>query len=350
MKNLLHSLGISRVAKRTHHVHPWVIFSGLAMAFFCSSAAAYNDCEPQVSDLTLNAPDLYVQNFNSLPVGATIGRVFRAGRGYLWQCQNPLTNASLVKVVMQNGLSTTTPIGITAQAFNTSMPGIGVIIGVNGNGTTLQWILPGHVSQTASASQASGGYSYNVLGQVAIQFIKTGDIKSTGFVSGRLGSVFLSVDGDLRASGSLWVHADNKINIINQTCTISNKNKTVQLGTWDTNSLSSSGSSITKPFTIQLDNCPGDSAYTVNIAFSGTSDKTDPTLLALKPGRTSATGVGIQILNDNNQPIALGALPTNHPLPNKSNTFNFALRYKMTKPPVTAGDASGTLTYTLTYM
>ncbi|WP_097305451.1 fimbrial protein [Pseudomonas chlororaphis] len=350
MENILQIFNNSYLAKFSRLARLGNITIGFMIAFFCLPATAQptNPCWALSSDLTLNAPPLYVQNFNSLPVGAPISKAFRAGGSYLWQCDNLLSGASLLKVVMLNNKNNTKVSGINAQVFDTTARGIGVIVGVNVPNAPVNWILPSNDSATASFKDWL--YGDSPAGNVQIQFIKTGDIRSASNVNGVGASIFLSVAGDLYSSGSMWVHASNSIRVINQTCTLTTKNQVVQLGNWNTNTFSSAGTSPAKLFTVQLDNCPGNSAYTVNIDFSGSPDKEDPTLLALNSSQNSAKGVGIQILDQDKQPINLGDQPVKYALPSKTNTFNFYLRYKVTKPPISAGDASGRLIYTLTYM
>lgn len=58
------------------------------------------------------------------------------------------------------------------------------------------------------------------------------------------------------------------------------------------------------PFHIILEPC-GESVIAVKFYFNGISDRNNPSLLALDPIATSASGVGIQILDSERSPIPI---------------------------------------------
>lgn len=140
-------------------------------------------------------------------------------------------------------------------------------------------------------------------------------------------------------------------NIVNTTCDVdtNSANLNVAMGDQPISALNTAVG-VTSPdisFSIKLVNC-SDVATGVNIAFSGTVSS-DTALLKLDDG--GATGIGIEILDDNKTQIPVNVASKNYPLnAGVDNTLNFYARYKTESLPVTAGDANATATFTLTYL
>lgn len=107
-------------------------------------------------------------------------------------------------------------------------------------------------------------------------------------------------------------------------------------------------------FNIKLKDCSADIAGS-KVLFSGTSDNSDQTLLALSDtGKGTegkmATGIGVQILDANQNPISINNSDSDvYPLVEGDNTLDFYLRYKSTKTDVTAGDATAVMYFDMNY-
>ncbi|QOV80982.1 fimbrial protein [Enterobacter asburiae] len=107
-------------------------------------------------------------------------------------------------------------------------------------------------------------------------------------------------------------------------------------------------------FNIKLKDCSEDITGS-KVLFSGTSDNSDPTLLALSNTGNGtegkmATGIGVQILDANQNPISINNSDSDvYPLAEGDNTLNFYLRYKSTKTDVTAGDATAVMYFDMKY-
>jgi type 1 fimbria pilin len=107
-------------------------------------------------------------------------------------------------------------------------------------------------------------------------------------------------------------------------------------------------------FNIKLKDC-NKSITGSKVLFSGTSDNSDPTLLALSnTGKGTegkmATGIGVQILDANQNPISINNSDSDvYPLIEGDNILNFFLRYKSTKTDVTAGDATAVMYFDMNY-
>lgn len=125
--------------------------------------------------------------------------------------------------------------------------------------------------------------------------------------------------------------------------------KPVKLGEWATKQLKKVGSATRPvPFSIRLSGC---TASGVTLAFTGTKDKTDNSLLALNGGSHSAQGVAVQIMDSQRNRIPLdnsaprGVVETNGTL-----ALNFYANYvATTDSSVIPGIADADTVFTLTY-
>jgi type 1 fimbria pilin len=143
--------------------------------------------------------------------------------------------------------------------------------------------------------------------------------------------------------------------ILSRTCEVdsSSQKQTVEIGEFSIYDFASTGSvSRSKPFKIILKDC-GSAAAGAVLSFSGISDAGDPALLALSDTTgtgTLASGIAVQILNDNQQQVDINsASPPSYPLVPGDNTLSFYLRYKSTQDIVTAGSATAVMYFDLQY-
>ncbi|AMG56705.1 fimbrial protein [Pantoea vagans] len=149
------------------------------------------------------------------------------------------------------------------------------------------------------------------------------------------------------------------ITVKDQTCSVAgDTNLPVPLGSYTTNSSSGLGSGIgqtsaTTAFNIQL-NCEAllSGSFDVMMQLDGdaSSGLSDLGVVALNSTST-ASGVGVQILNENQQPIAL-ATPFNiatYPLSSALITVPLYARYYQTAAKINPGTANAVATYTLSY-
>lgn len=103
--------------------------------------------------------------------------------------------------------------------------------------------------------------------------------------------------------------------------------------------------SAEQPVSIQLVNCTGN-VNNLTYQFSGESDDSDSTLLKIigKGGMSEdilATGLAIEILDENKKKIALNSIQAlNKLITSNSYTLDFYLRYKSTSKDIGSGDAS----------
>lgn len=106
------------------------------------------------------------------------------------------------------------------------------------------------------------------------------------------------------------------------------------------------------PFNIVFDRCGG-MAIAVKVGFTGVADSDNTTLLKVDGGGGAAGGMGIQILDNNRNAIALNegasALDWLTLTGGQSNTLYFYARLMATRSPVTAGLVRATANFTLEF-
>jgi len=106
------------------------------------------------------------------------------------------------------------------------------------------------------------------------------------------------------------------------------------------------------PFRIVLSPC-GSSVTAVKVGFSGIADNDNTSLLKLDAGASGAAGMGVQILNGQQNALPLNAsssaIPWTTLTPGQTNTLNFYARLMATQVPITAGHVNATATFTLEF-
>ncbi|MCT4701922.1 type 1 fimbrial major subunit FimA [Enterobacteriaceae bacterium H20N1] len=144
--------------------------------------------------------------------------------------------------------------------------------------------------------------------------------------------------------------------LVNAACAVSTQSdgQIVKLGQYRTAAFTKAGDTSAQiPFTIVLNDCDSTVAATAAAAFSGQADVVDPTLLAVSSGdnSTTATGVGIQILDSASKVLAPdgATFSTAKALTDGTNTLPFTARYKATAAAATAGQANADATFVMKY-
>lgn len=103
----------------------------------------------------------------------------------------------------------------------------------------------------------------------------------------------------------------------------------------------------------QINASADDLAY--NLEFTGEPDPDNPALLAITDtgmgsGNMLASGVGVEILNDDQDTISINnADSVVYPLKAGRNTLSFYIRYKSTRPTVTSGNATAVMYFDMQY-
>lgn len=216
------------------------------------------------------------------------------------------------------------------------------------------------ISTYALTSGGTVGAYTDVSINVPYQIVKTSNSMSA---STSLKSYVNAFDVGSLVSGKdvsfNFTNIKTGITVKDQTCSVAgDTNLPVPLGSYTTNPSSGLGSGIgqtsaTTAFNIQL-NCEAllSGSFDVMMQLDGDASGglSDLGVVALNSAST-ASGVGVQILNENQQPIAL-ATPFNiatYPLSSALITVPLYARYYQTAAKINPGTANAVATYTLSY-
>lgn len=172
-------------------------------------------------------------------------------------------------------------------------------------------------------------------------------------------SAAMLVAGSVNAADPVVVNGGNihfKGDLVNAACAVSTESadKIVRLGQYRTATFTKAGDTSAKvPFTIVLNDCDTSVSSTASVAFTGQTDATDPSLLAIASdgNTTTASGVGIEILDNASKVLTPNgsSFSTAQALVDGTNTLNFAARYKATAASATAGQANADATFVMKY-
>lgn len=141
--------------------------------------------------------------------------------------------------------------------------------------------------------------------------------------------------------------------IVDTPCTVSSESANLAV---DLNEVKASvftqakDKSVDKDFQIDLLNCSTSTLKTASVAFvSGAHDSNDSTLLAVSGPSPVATGVGIEITNNDGTAIPMGTASSDFGLVDGANSLYFKAHYKSTTGTVTAGSANASTDFQITY-
>lgn len=307
-----------------------------------------------------------------LPVGsviyqATVSPIYPGGNKYSVVC-----SATGTYNVVRSYVSTPYPLASYVSpsygnVYQTSVPGIGVVIVGSSNAGSPT--LPA-VDSSFTQANLIQDYTLGQPGTIYQMFlIKTGPV-SPGTLTGNSLPVTNETVGTNSLVGQV-ASFTGSINIVAATCVT--PDVTVPLGTHTLSELTGVGSStglVNVP--IQLNNCPafyGQSQIVVGGAVLPVTPNTisfqvNPTTSVVNASQgvmaltsagsgTTATGMGIQMLNASGVPIQYGTVTPSglalSQVDGASYTINLQARYYQTAATTTAGQANGSATVTLIY-
>ncbi|HUW53903.1 MAG TPA: fimbrial protein [Rhodanobacter sp.] len=258
--------------------------------------------------------------------------------------------------------------------FQTSVPGIDVLLtamptqassGNNGPNGTVGWAI-GTSNCTSSGHHGNGSCSPNPISATFIaQLVKTGPV-SPGTISSI--QILQFFDSDFSpppprfsgltntvytsASASYGTLTLNPVTVSMSTCSISasSKNISVILPTIGTNALQSTGSVTGQTaFSIEY-SCPAGWALymTMSTATPGAASGVILSPASCTSG-ASATNIGVQLLQSNQQPVQFDVAQPLGNSPNGILTIPYFAQYYATAAPVGAGAVCATATFTMSY-
>lgn len=265
---------------------------------------------------------------------------------------------------------TNAPPGGSGIMLQTNVPGIDVLLtatptqassGNNGPNGTLGWAI-GIVQCDYGGNQLNCNPN-PILASFTAQLVKTGPV-SPGTISNLKILQFFDTDnvppppngwGALYYSGASVAYGTltlNPVIVAMSTCnvTASSRNINVILPTIATNALPSAGSVAGRTaFNIQY-SCPvGWSLYmTMSTTRPGTATGVILSAATCTSG-TSAANIGIQVLQNNLQPVQFNVAQPLGSSPNGVLTLNYYAQYYATGSPTGPGPVCGTGTFTMSY-
>lgn len=335
--------------------------------------AAATNCTSAGGSLTLPAVTLP----SNPPVGTLLGSP--ASVTVTFTCSN-LPNVDPATDPSGYGLTATIQAGLLAPADPTDNPNgnNGIMFATNLPGLALQltaspiqandraWIRggpgstrgfePGSVTAPASAWQCdkhgrncTGTYTGSASETLMAQLIVTGPVTAGTLSAINLMQFNWYVYGIGPSQGYFASLVLNSATVSSPACTIRVDPTVVILPTVFSSNFGSLGSTAGQtPFNVQL-NCSASSPLSITLSPSSPPYAGASGVLTNTTGGGYAQNVGVQVLDNNGNPISFGTAISVGPTIN--GVFNIPLqaRYYQTGTPVSAGQVTATATYTLTY-
>ncbi|ADP19324.1 fimbrial family protein 1 [Achromobacter xylosoxidans A8] len=228
------------------------------------------------------------------------------------------------------------------RIYSTNIYGIAIRIGFK------PW--PGQSPMHFPFSKANSEWSTNSKWMVTVELYKSHDKPGNGPLDeGIYASMYTSDD----PQNALRVVVSGRATTISSpSCSVSDKDMKVQLGKVWKNMFSSVGSTAAEQrFSIKLSCWKVEPELnSVYLRMDATADASGaPGVIALTSNTNAATGVGIQILDKDRQPVAYRQSALVGVSKDGVYDVPFYARYYQTASQVTAGVANGTATFTLEY-
>ncbi|MCR1566119.1 fimbrial protein [Mixta calida] len=143
-------------------------------------------------------------------------------------------------------------------------------------------------------------------------------------------------------------------NITDASCNVdtAKTDENVRLGTWASSYFTTVGTETQKqPFHISVKDCP-DTVTKVAVLFDGQAADANEELLAINNGPGTATGVAVQLYEDDKQQkVKLGHVTNEHDIKthDKDTELTFYADYRSTSEDVTVGEANAVVNFSMVY-
>lgn len=236
----------------------------------------------------------------------------------------------------------TTLSAIGQHVYQTSLPGIGVRAWnyqIGGDNATFD-----SPANDWAFGMADGAMNWN---SGWLEIIKTGPVTPGELPAGKLGTLNVPIGAPGSFQQSIIISM-NAFKVVANSCSIMTPTVNVPLGEYRTSDFASVGSTTaSQPVNIVLD-C--NSGIKVNAVISSTAEASQAGTIALTQSADTATGIGVQLLDANNNPLAIGTSLVAGTTTGKGNyNINWQARYIRTATAMTAGAANATATVTISY-
>lgn len=335
---------------------PKIAFSALCLALgFLSRPALAWDCTTTTPSTSVSMQNMTVSR--DLPVGALLGSQVVSPTINAFSCYNSdlgdIANQSFgVRAVgtfdsMINGrrIYKTNVSGIGYSVSGSSANCGGSTISVTGSNT-----IRGQVDTAKLCENTSGMISPILSGNVTISYYKTATETGSGTVTGGTVGALVLLNNSLLWQSPEAVVTLNPFVITTPACKLTQNAIPVDMKEVDRKAFNGKGStpseSFTQSFTLPLTCNAGTS---VGMKMEGDIYDAARGVFNTSGGNNAATGVGIQLLY-NNQPMPLGSeVNVGSSAAGGSFSVPFKARYYQTGDRITSGTANGMLSFTLTY-
>ncbi|WP_392558812.1 fimbrial protein [Orbus mooreae] len=289
----------------------------------------------------------------SLSSGAKIGSEITLPTQPILNCTDIANNTSQLAYI---GSTSSANIATYDGRFvyKTTIPGIGFAIGASiPNCSGDAWVDSGSAIQNVLACRShSKPIGSTVYGIPKIQLYRLDEkLNTSSSVAKKLaGKLFVET---LDSKGNSITYPDNYIYLtiagaINS-CAVKTKNVNVSLGTVKSSVFNGALTySDAVGFKIQLD-CINSVKASIQLDPTTSSVNERLGVLNITPLTDKATGIGIQILDSNQQPFPLERAVSLGSLSKDTNYIQFYARYMQIGNTITGGVANGALTFTVTY-
>jgi major type 1 subunit fimbrin (pilin) len=334
----------------------------VALMALIQRAAYADNCTTNVSAINLSLPTGTYVVPRDTPVGSLLTPFtsFPTGVPYsnLWTCTEPggvwAGPAAHVVGLTYAGMTYTAVTGVPYWVYQTNVEGVGLVVGVQ-NMLANQWFPPGWGMTTLwhrgnLVNNLSGNQPYGA--SAAFAYVKTGRINGgTVNMSGIVGELAMMIDG-FPNEGIISIMVSGAATFVSAACTT--PDVTVNMGRHKASEFSGPGSyASSTPFEIALNNCPA-GMNSIKYSVDATTTILDPTqsVVALN-GSSTATGIGIQLLDKAGNPFPLGTvIDFSDYNGSTGGTYRIPLkaRFYETGPVVGAGSATAEMTFTMTYL
>ena len=322
------------------------LYSHNVLAWSCSTMTPSTTVSPQ--NITID---------RNLPVGAVIGTQIVTPTIDAFQCDDTELGIDTNQYFGVKALGTFDSVQNGRRIYKTNLDGIGYSISgsttkcapgnatVDGTNT-----IRGDANTALLCSNLTGMINTTLDGTVTVTFYKTAAETGSGTVNGIMVGALILLNNSL-----LWQNPQAAVNITSFTvttpaCKLVTASVPVDMKDVDRNAFhgkdSTPGDAYTRAFTLPM-TC--NAGTDVSVKMEGDIFDAAKGVFNISGGNNAATGVGIQLLYDN-QPMALGSeVAVGSSIDGGGFTVPLKARYYQTGERITPGTANGMLSFTMTY-
>lgn len=191
--------------------------------------------------------------------------------------------------------------GVLAGVYKTTVPGIG-FRAARSEDQTATFTEENMITPMHTIGMTGNWVSYDSTYHVGVELVVIGAVQPGTLDTSKFNADYYM--GNLAAAKLRF--APTAINVISNTCNLLSKNVNVLLNSVESGSLSQGYSAVLTDdsFKIDVANCAAGTRIDYKFTRAGSTGVTDGNILRIAEGEGAASGVGIQILDKNNQVLS----------------------------------------------